>query len=278
MPGCHFESRHLGLVTPDGIIDIKEKIENISLKIEEYIDIDKIISIAGTAPDIEIQPRKITPVCNYGKVRIGIAMDEAFCFYYEDNLKLLEKLGAELIYFSPLRDNMLPPDINGCILGGGYPELYLGGLSSNTSMLNSVNHAFTKLKMPYIAECGGFLYLHENMEDTNHHNYKLAGVIHADAVYKGHLQRFGYINLSPAENTAGKSNEIKAHEFHYYDSTDNGSCFIAHKPFRDTKWNCIHQNRQGFAGFPHLYFYSNPSYARRFVQKCLDYSLLCNDS
>lgn len=157
-------------------------------------------------------------------------MDEAFCFYYEDNLKLLEKLGAELIYFSPLHDNMLPADINGCILGGGYPELYLDGLSNNTSMLKSINHAFTTLQMPYIAECGGFLYLHENMEDTNHHNYKLAGVIQADALYKKHLQHFGYINLSPADNTTGKKREIKAHEFHYYDSTDNGSCFIAQKP------------------------------------------------
>ncbi len=278
MPGCHFESRHLGLVTPDGITDIKEKIENISIKIEQCIDIDKIISIAGTAPYIEIQPFQITPVCSYGKIRIGVAMDEAFCFYYEDNLKLLEKLGAELIYFSPLHDNMLPADINGCILGGGYPELYLDGLSNNTSMLKSINHAFTTLQMPYIAECGGFLYLHENMEDTNHHNYKLAGVIQADALYKKHLQHFGYINLSPADNTTGKKREIKAHEFHYYDSTDNGSCFIAQKPFRDTSWNCIHQNGQGFAGFPHLYLYSNPGYARRFVQKCLDYSLLRKDS
>ena len=145
-------------------------------------------------------------------------------------------------------------------------------------MLKSINHTFTTLQMPYIAECGGFLYLHENMEDTNHHNYKLAGVIHADAIYKGHLQHFGYINLSPVDNTTRKKHEIKAHEFHYYDSTDNGSCFIAQKPFRDTSWNCIHQNGQGFAGFPHLYFYSNPGYARRFVQKCLDYSLLRKDS
>lgn len=278
MPECHIGSRHLGLVMPEEIKGIKEIINSIAVKMEECIDIDKIISIARNAPSARINHAGILPVCSYGKVRIGIAKDEAFCFYYEDNLKLLEKLGAELVYFSPLHDKELPGNINGCIFGGGYPELYLKGLSSNASMLKSVKQALSVQQMPYIAECGGFLYLHENMEDTSHNNYIMAGVIHADAVYTGKLQRFGYITLTPASCASGKGKEIKAHEFHYYDSTDNGRSYIATKPFRDIQWECIHEDGQGFAGFPHLYFYSCPGFAREFIEKCLCYSLPRNSS
>ena len=278
MPECHLESRHLGLVMPEEIGNIQKIINSIAVKMEECTDIDKIISIAQSAPYIEINHASILPVCSYSKVRIGIAMDEAFCFYYEDNLKLLEKLGAELVYFSPLHDQKLPGNIDGCIFGGGYPELYIKKLSGNVSMLKSVKYALSVQQMPYIAECGGFLYLHENMEDTSHNNYRLAGVIHADAVYKGKLQRFGYITLTPAACASDKNKEIKAHEFHYYDSTDNGRSYTATKPFRNIQWECIHENGQGFAGFPHLYFYSCPGFAREFVEKCLNYSLSRNDS
>lgn len=278
MPECHIESRHLGLVMPKEIEGIQEIINGIAIKMEECINIDKIISIAKSAPSVKVNTSGILPVCSYGKVRIGVAMDEVFCFYYEDNLKLLEKLGAELIYFSPLHNKELPGNIDGCIFGGGYPEFYLKGLSSNTSMLKSVKQALSVQQMPYIAECGGFLYLHENMEDTSHNNYRLAGVIHADAVYKGKLQRFGYVTLKPAVCASGQNKEIKAHEFHYYDSTDNGRSYIATKPFRNIQWECVHENGHGFAGFPHLYFYSCPGFAREFVEKCLRYSLLRNDS
>ncbi len=284
MPEYQFESRHLGLVMPGGVLDIKDKINGLALRAEEYIDIDKILSIAKSAPCMEVPPLEIMPACNSGSVCIGVAMDEAFCFYYEDNLQLLEKLGARLVYFSPLYDKELPEGIHGCIFGGGYPELYLDILSSNTTMLNSVKKALTDKKMPYIAECGGFLYLHESMEDIKkHHSYKLAGVIPASASYKGKLQHFGYITLSPAGHLNGRSGYkmaegLKAHEFHYYGSTDNGKSFIARKPFRSTEWNCIHQQGQGFAGFPHLYFYSNPDFAREFVEKCSAYSFLCSDS
>lgn len=280
MPEYQFESRHLGLVMPGEIQNIKEKIKGFALKIEEYINIDKILSIAKSAPHMEVQPLEILPACIPGKVRIGVAMDEAFCFYYEDNLKLLERLGAELVYFSPLHDSKLPGGIHGCIIGGGYPELYLEKLSSNTTMLNSVKSTFTDKNMPYIAECGGFLYLHENMGDMEgRHSYKLVGVIPASAEYKGKLQHFGYITLFPAKhgcikNYYGTGNEIKAHEFHYYNSTNNGNSYIAKKPFHDMEWQCIHMEGQGFAGFPHLYFYSNPGFAKDFVKKCIDYSLL----
>ncbi|MCI9080008.1 MAG: cobyrinate a,c-diamide synthase [Lachnospiraceae bacterium] len=278
MPECHLESRHLGLVLPEEIEGIQQIINDMAVKMEECIDIDKIISIAKSAPCININPVEARPVCSYGKVRIGVAMDEAFCFYYEDNLRLLEKFGARLVYFSPLHEKKLPGNIDGCIFGGGYPELYLKELSSNTSMLKSVKQELSVNQMPYIAECGGFLYLHENMEDTCHNNYKLAGVIQADAIYKGKLQRFGYVTLSPAACASAGNKEIKAHEFHYYDSTDNGKSYIAAKPFRNMRWECIHETGHGFAGFPHLYFYSCPGFAREFVEKCLHYSLVRNDS
>lgn len=276
LPECCLESRHLGLVLPSEVAGINKIINDIAIKMEGSIDIDKIISIAKDAPCINTKPARVMPVCSYGKVRIGIAADEAFCFYYEDNLKLLERLGAKLVYFSPLHEKELPGNIDGCIFGGGYPELYLNRLSSNMTMLNSVKQALEVQQMPYIAECGGFLYLHENMEDKYHNNYKLAGVIQADAIYKGRLQHFGYVTLSPAGCAGDRSKEIKAHEFHYYDSTDNGKSYIAKKPFRNIQWECIHRHGQGFAGFPHLYFYSCLDFAREFVGRCLHYSLSRN--
>lgn len=279
MPELQIESRHLGLIIPGEVSGIKEKIKKLAFKIEKYINIDKILSIAKNAPGVKAKPLEIMPVYSDSKVhklRIGVAKDEAFCFYYEDNLKLLERLGAELVYFSPLHDSKLPGGIHGCIIGGGYPELYLEKLSSNITMLNSIKSAFKNKNMPYIAECGGFLYLHENMEDMeSRHSYKLAGVIPANAVYKGKLQHFGYITLSPAKQDYikgyyGTGSSIKAHEFHYYDSTNNGNSYIAKKPFQDKKWQCIHMEGQGFAGFPHLYFYSNPGFARGFIKKCFN--------
>ena len=129
---------------------------------------------------------------------IAVARDEAFCFYYEDNLKTLERAGADIVFFSPLHDDYVPKEADALLLVGGYPELYAKELSQNKTMLADIKDRAER-KMPIVAECGGFMYLHRTMEDTAHHVYEMAGVVPGDCFYTGKLVRFGYIELTEKE-------------------------------------------------------------------------------
>ncbi|MCD8149298.1 MAG: cobyrinate a,c-diamide synthase [Clostridiales bacterium] len=295
---CVIESRHLGLVTPDELEGLRQKLNRLAGILEETLDIDGILKLAESAPDLDcsvpLEVKGITskrncfvlPEANVvetgaGKcgsvqsydrghrARIAVARDEAFCFYYEDNLDLLRELGAELIPFSPLYDCALPEQAQGILLGGGYPELYAEQLSANTAMLASIRTAIER-GVPYLAECGGFMYLHDAMEDMQEHSWPMAGVLHGQVRKTDRLVRFGYITLTANKpqifGEAGCS--IRAHEFHYFDSTDNGNSFHAQKPGRKRNWECMLAGKNFAAGFPHLYYYSNPEFAARFVEKC----------
>ena len=165
---CVIESRHLGLVMPNEIQDFKEKLGKLAKRMEETIDFHGLIELGKSAPAISVEKETkeyFQSLKNQGeKIKIGLAKDEAFCFFYEDNLKLLEEMGAELIPFSPIHDKELPPDIQGLLLYGGYPELYGKALEENLSMREQIKEALSK-GMPVLAECGGFIYLHDIFED-----------------------------------------------------------------------------------------------------------------
>lgn len=262
------ESRHLGLVMPDEIEAIEEKIQKLAMLLEKTIDVDKFLDIAGKASDLEtldIQYPKLshTP-------RIAVAMDEAFCFYYEDNLELIKNMGAELITFSPMHDKQLPDNIDGLIIGGGYPELYAGQLSKNQTMLREVEE-YIKRGKPILAECGGFMYLHDTMEDNQKVSYPMVGVIEGHVYKTEKLGRFGYIELTTKRDEAllASTKMIKGHEFHYFDSTSCGEDYLAKKPLRNREWVCIHGTKNQCVGFPHLYYYSNPEFIYRFLCRCV---------
>lgn len=267
---CAFESRHLGLLTPDSIKNLYAKTEKLGLLAEECIDIDRLINIANKADNLNIALTEEKKENRF--VKIGIARDNAFCFYYKDNLELLESFGCEIHYFSPLKDNRLPENIDGIILGGGYPELYCRELSSNKAMLADIRQQLEK-GLPCLAECGGFMYLHKTVEDKNKNCFDMAGIIDSNAFYCGKLVRFGYITLSAMDNcyVCNKGEQIKAHEFHYWDSTDNGNMFKAEKPGGSRSWDCIHQYKNVICGYPHIFYYSNPGFAEGFVAKCVEY-------
>lgn len=212
---CRLESRHLGLITPAELADLQKCIDKMADLAEENIDIDELIKIAEAAPELtppenvseisnvnmELTPpenmsgmrnefSKVTPPQNVGEMRneaakrpvkIAVAYDKAFCFYYEDNLNLLRKYGAELEFFSPLSDSELPKGCSGLLLGGGYPEVYAEQLSKNMKIKENIRHAIEN-KMPCIAECGGFLYLHREIEDLEHKLHKMVGIIDAKAI------------------------------------------------------------------------------------------------
>ena len=271
MPECgeaSLESRHLGLVTAAEVENLRAKMRALAALAAEHIELGALMELAASAPALRAdEPRLPQPLGR--KVRIAVARDRAFCFYYADSLELLERLGAEIEYFSPLTDSSLPEGCCGLYLGGGYPELYARTLSENTAMLAAVRAAVTG-GMPTIAECGGFMYLHRSIESPSGAEFPMAGVLDARAFRTDRLRRFGYIRLTA--RTSGllmpAGGELPAHEFHYWDSTEPGADMRARKPQSDRGWDCAVHTGTMYAGFPHFNFWSAPDAAKRFLDSC----------
>ena len=284
-----FDSRHLGLVMPEEVPQIQKQLDEIADLLEESVDLDGILELARSyAEKVENNADAGLAKCQTSRVametpaaglftesrnplRIAVARDEAFCFYYQENMELLESLGVELIPFSPIHDQKLPVKVSGVILGGGYPENYAKALSENTSMLASIRQAWEN-KMPFLAECGGFLYLHRELEGSDGIFYPLAGVIPDKAWKTNRLGRFGYITLTPDHPDTCLIRKIKGHEFHYWESGDCGTCWTAKKPLSDRSWSCVHSEQGQIAGFPHLYYPSAPEFAGQWLGMCRKWS------
>ena len=265
------ESRHLGLVTPDEVRGLSERLTKLAALLEKTVDIDALLALARSAPAIEAPPEPAYPALP--KTKLAVARDEAFCFYYRDNLALLIRLGAELEFFSPIHDAALPEGAQGLVLYGGYPELYAKALSENTAMRAAVRDAI-KGGLPTLAECGGFMYLHEEMEDMEGVFWPMAGVIPGKTYRTPKLGRFGYITLTPNADTAflPTGEAIRAHEFHYFDSENCGAALKATKPDGRRSWDCSHATETLLAGYPHLFYESNPDLIVRFLRKCAERS------
>ena len=267
MPACRFSSRHLGLITATEIADLQEKIDVLAETAEKTLDIPSIMAIARQAPLLDYEKPSFTTMTS---VRIAVARDEAFCFYYADSLHVLEQLGAKLVFFSPLHDASLPP-CDGLYIGGGYPELYAPIWADNHMMKQQIFQA-VRQGCPCIAECGGFMYLLQSFADDTV-SYNGVGCIPGTSHMTQRLQRFGYVTLTAQEDTmicrAGET--IQAHEFHYSDSTNNGTAFLAAKAQGKRSWPCIYSQGRLLAGYPHFHFLGNPAWARRFVDQCNAY-------
>ena len=245
-PECAVPSRHLGLVTAEELPQLQGIVERLAEQMERTVDVPALLALADSAPALEGDGYPPEPYG--GGVRIAVARDRAFCFYYEENLDLLRRSGAELVSFSPLEDREL---------------------SENTPMRTAVRAA-VRAGMPALAECGAFLYLQESLEDGQGRAWPMAGVFSGRGVRGADRSRFGYVEL-----TAGRENpylrpgeSIRGHEFHRWDCTENGGVCRADKPLSDAGWDCMSVEKNCFAGFPHLYLPSNPAFARRFVERC----------
>lgn len=265
------ESRYLGLKLPDEISGIKAMVQKASDELIKTVDIKRIKQLAVDAPEIAYTPlENLLSLPKMPKaekpLRIALARDAAFCFYYDDNIKLLEKFGAEIVEFSPLADAQLPSDISGLILGGGYPELFAERLAANQSMKASVLAALEQ-GLPSIAECGGFMYLHETLETEDGKQHRMVGAVKGSCSFKNKLVRFGYVSISGKQGFLKDGTAIRGHEFHYFDSTNNGSDCTAVKP-SGVKWDCVHCSKNHWWGFPHLYFLSNPEFVQNFLAEC----------
>lgn len=260
VPVCEtmdIKSRHLGLTMPQEQSELRGHLNAFAKQLEECLNVEGILELAGYSKKDEIRP--IDSESEPPTRRMAVAMDEAFCFYYQENLDFLRQHGWEVVPFSPLHDTALPEQIHAILLGGGYPELYAKKLSANEPMLASIRNAHAE-GIKILAECGGFLYLQEHLKDETGRSWPVAGLIHADGFRTEKLSRFGYISLM--QNGAVR---IKGHEFHYWDSTAPGSAFWAEKPQSNRGWDCMYQTDSLFAGFPHLYYLSGPDLILSFL-------------
>ncbi len=274
----HMESRHLGLFMPGEIDHLRESIEKLADQMEKSVDVDRILEIAGMAltskhnkfnQKTEILPETVEKaVSEDSELIIGVARDEAFCFYYQENLHMLKQMGAKLIYFSPLRDKKIPDGINGLIFGGGYPENYAKELSENTEMLESVRSGIGS-GMPFLAECGGFMYLHKSLEGLDGRIWQMAGIYPYEAYKTNKLSRFGYVRLLTPSGL-----EIHGHEFHYWESENPGTDWKAVKPTGKRDWRCIHENGAQIGGFPHLYYPSCKDFLSGWFKACKNRSTI----
>lgn len=280
----HIESRHLGLVLPNEIEDLQQQMGKLADVLEKSLDLEAILKIAGEgeaktetfrAPEQNIQdPSKA--------FRLGVARDEAFCFYYHENLRAMERAGAHLVEFSPLHQKELPKDLDGLLLGGGYPELYAGKLTENESMKAAVYEASQK-GMPIHGECGGYLYLLEYLENPEGIPYPMTGIFKGMGKKGTSLKNFGYITLTAKADMAffSKGSKIRGHEFHYWQTVciENGQEQDIHYPYKTQmqaekpagkrSWQAMEQKGNTLAGFPHFYYPSCPEFTRNFASACV---------
>lgn len=268
MSDCSLESRHLGLVTAEEIGDLQQRLEKLGEQAMQTIDLPLLLKIAAQAPALAV-PAVQLPAPNPTPLRIGVARDKAFSFYYADNLELLEQLGAQLVEFSPLHDPQLPDDLDGLLLGGGYPELYADTLSQNRTLMAQIKAALQN-GLPCIAECGGFQYLCEQLEGADSKSYPMVGFLPGSSFRTPSLRRFGYVRLTAQKDNllCKKGEGFAAHEFHYWDSQHCGNGCIAQKPCRRSSWECVVCDENFWAGYPHLYFYANVQMAKNFLNRC----------
>ena len=260
------ESRHLGLVTADEIVDLKRKVALMAQALREGVALERLVQIARSAPALAGQPFRCEHMAEAQGLSVAYARDEAFCFYYEENLRMFEDLGVQLVPFSPLADEPLPQGVSGLYVGGGYPELYCQRLSANERTRASVLAA-VRAGLPTIAECGGFMYLQESIEDADGTSWPMVGALQGTSHNARRLGNFGYAQATATRDTmllpAGQS--VCMHEFHYWKSSDEGDALRAVKA-NGKSWECMVCTPSLQAGYPHIYYPGNPAMLQRFVR------------
>ena len=267
-----FPERHLGLISANAEIVPDRVVHDWSRIAEEWLDLNAIVEVARSAPPLAV-PAPSEVATRTTRCRIGIAYDSAFHFYYEDNLRRLEELGAELIRFSPSQDADLP-DVDGLYFGGGYPEVEARALSGNSSMLESVRK-FARDGHPIYAECGGLMYLSEGIRTLHGILWPMTGLLPGVAVMADRLQALGYVEVETRKPTilglAGL--RFRGHQFRYSKLEPRNGESHADKAYSVTpRWG--EKFEEGFAignllgSYIHAHWASSPEVAEGFVHAC----------
>lgn len=273
-PALNIPERHLGL------IPMKEKkylnkdfLKNILSQMNNF-DIDRILSITANACNLPKYKKRIfVKRKNNKKVRIAVAYDSVFNFYYEDNFEILKSFGANLIFFSTLKDKKLPDNISGLYLGGGFPEIFAKELSANNSMKEDIKKKIDN-GLPTYAECGGLMYLSKTLVDSKSKEYKMIGCIPGKILMTNRLINFGYKSMKVIKDNilAKKLKIIKGHEFHYSIFAKSRLSSFAYEVL-----NRNSERKEGFvknnllASYIHLHFGANLDLAKSFVESAKKY-------
>lgn len=262
--------RHLGLLPADENRQLTVLIEKMADMVEKHLDLDRLLNIARRSPPMSIVAEKHA---ESRLVRLGLARDKAFSFYYQDSLDYLEEKGAQLVFFSPMEDKALP-DVDGLYIGGGFPEMYVEHLTRNQSLLHSLVLAHQD-GMPIYAECGGYMYLCRELEDGSGRIWKGAGLVPARVKMTRSLQALGYIEARALKDSplAAAGEILRGHEFHYSRlvAMDNGpNAFKFYRVNGDG-------SREGYAdenllaSYLHIQMRSHPAAVERFIKTCRSY-------
>ena len=270
--GLEIPSRHLGLVTDEELCIGEDLIEKLARWMDTNVNLDYLLEYTkGT----EFNGVYTAPISR-PKIKIGIAQDKAFSFYYPENLRLLREAGADLIPFSPLQDTQLPQGIKGLYLGGGYPELYCNELAKNECLLQEIRE-FGLDGGPIYGECGGFMFLMKEIRDLSGKAYPMVGIFDTTAMMDSHLRALGYREIVTKKGSilGPKGTRVRGHEFHYSHIQDRDIreeriySMAARKHFSYDNEGFV---RKGVLGsYVHLHWGSNPGVAKNFVDYCRYY-------
>ncbi len=270
--------RHLGLMVAEENPISQENLERLGDVVLHHIDIDLLVRSSESSDwsnnESEILNSKLKTQ-NSKLLKIAIAYDKAFCFYYEDNLDLLRDAGAEIVTFSPLSDTRIPENVDAIYIGGGYPELYAKELSENASMLEAI-HNWADSGRPVYAECGGLMYLSKDIYDFNGKFFEMAGVLPFETEMKKGRSHLGYREIELKDNCilGKKGDKLKGHEFHYSDIKPSAvspqqsavdKCYSLSDNKKQNLQDEGYMFKNTLASYIHIHFGSNLNIARNFI-------------
>jgi cobyrinic acid a,c-diamide synthase len=279
MPQLDIPQRQRGLLPVTENKEWDRMIGVLSETIDRDVDLDLLLRIANKAELVPLVPKKVFQ----GKpdvgqpVRLAVAYDDAFNFYYPENLELLEEHGAQVVPFSPLEDDHLPQDASGVYLGGGFPEIFVEPLAKNHAMAESIQQAY-RSGVPIYAECGGLMYLGRSLRTDSGTKYGMAGVIPVDVEMDGEIHRFGYRQLLTLEENilSPRGQFYRGHEFHWSRITGHNGDLKPAYQMQNADGEVI--GYEGFvapnllASYVHLHFGQNPLLVDKFVQHCREFT------
>ncbi|HBI04471.1 MAG TPA: cobyrinic acid a,c-diamide synthase [Paenibacillaceae bacterium] len=272
--------RHLGLLPAVERGELEGLFTRLADVMEENIDLEGILALAGQVEDLGELGEKEDPFVPSSAsplVRIAVARDGAFNFYYPENLELLQAAGAELVYFSPVAGEQVPSDVDGLYIGGGFPEEFAPQLCKHDEVAQSVKGAIEK-GMPTLAECGGFMYLTDELEKTDGTRYPMAGVIPGRTVMQKKLVALGYREVTGLrDNFLLEGQKARGHEFHY-STFEPGSdslqpAYMSKGLRKDGEEGVVVGPDNLVAGYTHLHFASQPHLVSRWIDACQKYQM-----
>lgn len=261
VPDLVVPERHLGLHLPHEAR--QGYAQTLTSLVDAHIDIDALLQAGRLARPAPPPLRKPSPP----RARVGIARDEAFCFYYAENLELLQQAGAELVEFSPIRDT-LPDDLDGIYIGGGYPELHAAGLAANQSAVKAIRD-FCKRGGPVYAECGGLIYLGQTLQ-LDGSSYELCGALPLNTRMPAGLH-IAYVEVNTTGGLFGQGHAARGHLFHHSEIAGGPAvdrCYRVRTSRGERSWEGYYA-RNVLASYIHLHFDSAPELPAAFVAQCV---------